>query len=286
MLPPDTGEIRGTAHGAGTASLRLSVGAADSESSTLREQVISQLIARDVANDEAVQRFRTEALVGTLLTSDDGVRAWIIRHARGEPQEQAPQDSEHDNHRNHRNHRNHPVGALAYALHGVKQIERPIGAGGMLDRLRRLSEDLAARFAWTDAQATTFVMTGAVPLIREVKTVIERHAAYPALTRIRLAVSPMATPQEVASSYQQARAQLVMTRPRDPGERQLQLVLFVDAQPDSEAWSDWMRAWNTQVTKAGCPKWRYTLVTNFKRDAQVTRRRLMSPAYRPTTQSE
>ena len=45
----------------------------------------------------------------------------------------------------------------------------PDKGGRVLEELRRLSERLAQRYAWDEAQATTFVLTDAVPLVSTVK---------------------------------------------------------------------------------------------------------------------
>ena len=47
-----------------------------------------------------------------------------------------------------------------------------------------------------------------------------------------------------------------------------------------------MHSWNSHVAEVGHTEWRYTRLANFKRDAQQTRRRLLSPEYRPITERE
>jgi hypothetical protein len=152
---------------------------------------------------------------------------------------------------------------------------RPVAAGGILGRLQRLSRRLADRYGWHEAQATTFVLTDAVPLVDAVR-VAWRPGAVPALDRIVLEVDPVLTPAEVAAQYRQARAQALgkaLVRPQS--EKHRALAVFAVEHPDG-TFRERMAVWNRLH-----PQWRYSQETNFGRDLRAAVRRLLgSPGLR------
>ena len=247
-----------------------------------RQAALSRVLAAYAAREGEVARFRREVLGGRLLARGE-VEEWVDRQAERDgpptrwlvaplPPDVQPQAGE----------------PLTLALQACRvQVEtlryvvpddpwvraRPVAAEGVLGRLERLSRRLADRYGWHPAQATVFVLTGAVPLVDAVR-VAWRRGAVPALDRIVLDLDPVLTPAEVAVRYRQARAQALgkaLVRPQS--EKHLALAVFAVEHPDGTL-RERMAAWNRAH-----PQWRYSHATNFGRDLRAAVRRLLrSPA--------
>src|SRR5262249_14399246 len=80
----------------------------------------------------------------------------------------------------------------------------PTAVGGVLEDLRHLSVMLARRYAWSEGQATTFVLTGRSPYLNDVRASFER-GALPSTSRISLQLDPTLSPREVAERYRTVR---------------------------------------------------------------------------------
>jgi hypothetical protein len=166
----------------------------------------------------------------------------------------------------------------AYLTYGVPESawERVVLVrnGGVLDQLRRLSEDLARQYDWQPPQATLFVLTGRVPLVPALRVRTGWHFPLTATVRITLAVHPSVTPQEVAEAYRKVRREMIPGRARPLTEKHARLAAFTARRPEGETWADRMAAWNREY-----PRWRYKQSSNFSRDALRAQRRLLQPSY-------
>jgi hypothetical protein len=150
-----------------------------------------------------------------------------------------------------------------------------VRAGGVLDRLRRLSQQLAEAYRWSEAQATIFVLTGLAPLIASITGESDTpeddaDGRLPILSRITLHVDPTMSPSEVAEQYAALRRWLYGERHRDLTEKHTQLALFAATEPKHTTWAARMARWN-----AAHADWRYTEVSNFSRDCLQAQRRLL-----------
>jgi hypothetical protein len=149
-------------------------------------------------------------------------------------------------------------------------------AGGVLDRLRRLSQRLAKAYRWSEAQATVFCLTGLAPLIAAITggepDDLEDDAddTLPVLSRITLHVDRTTSPSEVAEQYARLRRWLYGERHRDLSEKHTQLALFAASEPKHTTWAARMARWN-----AAHADWPYTEVSNFSRDCLQAQRRLL-----------
>lgn len=262
----------------------------------LRQRVLSALFADAAALDEEVVDFRRRYV--TPLIDRTQVEAWIEERKKkdGKPsiwlEFPLPEG-----------HRFSAVGeeiepklvlskveggwsvggrSLSYGLPGeaFRRLEL-VAAGGVLELLRGLSETLEKRYGWDASQATVFVLTGGVPLLRMVKARSSFKSTYSASSTITLTIDPAATPAQVASAYRQVRAQVVSARVRMLDERHLNLAeawgpFTADHHPDVAAR---MKKWNDRW-RASKPKWLYKSVARFREESALSVERLVQPSYR------
>ena len=93
-----------------------------------------------------------------------------------------------------------------------------------------------------------------------------------ATSRVELTIDPGLSPKQVAVVYQEARRELVGPRHREQSEKHIVLAQFAAEQKEGEKLAQSMRLWNETY-----PEWRYKVVTNFGRDIQHARLRLLQP---------
>lgn len=258
------------------------------EATPARVRAISELVAAQAAQDESVIQFRDHVLRSHLLKLDH-IEAWIRRHAEADGlptrfltvalppgceltlsdsgiipksklviSEQCPGVK-------------WEARSLEYALPSDKDARSiPVARDGVLNRLRIISERLESRFGWQPAQATLFILTGLTPLVSTFRFECSTKDT-PALARITLTIDPALSPREVAQKYREIRKRFVGTRHRSMSDKHSTLVLFMNARPEGETYAQSMAAWNRQYRK-----WKYAHATNFGRDAQVARQRLLA----------
>ena len=270
--------------------LRPPKSAADSGSRQIRFQILSDLIAHQAAAEKGVILFRRQHLTERLLKREEVVE-WIARQA----EEDGPA-SRHvrfpipgDHELTRRNGRfiieppltisdippatQFEVELLSYASHEHKSDEFvPVRHGGTLDRLRMLSKSLARRYAWQEAQATTFVLTGKTPLLSGLRGGFRMRFGQPFASRITMDIDPTLTPEEVAEQYKKLRARLIGTRYRSMTEKHLRLAEFYGGhKPEGTTWVALMDKWNHSQKK----NWRYNRFEAFARDCKQAWHRLM-----------
>lgn len=283
-------EQRREIYGRAPAGLMLSTRERGGESSTARSKAISLLVAAEAGGRDEIIEFRKVLRHGIILSRDE-VEPWIQNQAKadGPPTVYltvaAPPHLElkvtdrggiagtrpfqiSDDWPANRCSR----AMLDYLVAGNNYVRRvAVCRGGVLDRLRMISEDLAADYGWWPAAGTVFVLTGTPPLIdtTTVQPVLKR---IPALSRIALTIDPALSPREVSSIYRRLRKELVGIRYRSLSEKHGTLVVFVMSRPKKETYARQMEAWNKKY-----PKWEYKHTTNFGRDVQIAKQRLLNP---------
>lgn len=159
---------------------------------------------------------------------------------------------------------------LPYIRPNGEPDERPIWKSPVLVRLLQVVSALTERTAWTEAQASTFVLVGSTPLIPQVTMEYLEDKDSPALSRVRMTVDPRLSPRDEVATYRQVRTKLVGTYHRDITPKHLELALFAtlpDRSPGTLAQR--MAEWN-----AAHPEWAYHSVPNFGRDMWLAARRL------------
>ena len=247
-----------------------------------REEFLSQFLAGQAAADDEIRRFRREALDDHLLATEQ-VSEWISAH-QDDPtawiEVPLPAESSYTiskggiivnpsftigTVRSGRIHRR-----LLEYVHPDGWVRRvPTGPGTLLERLRRLSEDLNARYGWQLAQATNFVLTGATPLLRAIKTETTRAG------RLVLDVDPGVSPAQLIAAYRKLRRDLFGgRRARALTENQQRIAAFLSTRPVAESWADRRRAWNRAHPREVYPSNR---AQNFKRACEQVIQRLLNP---------
>lgn len=267
-----------------------------------RQEVVSRLLAAEAAKDAKVRSFREEVLGGSLMKPQH-VHRWIERQvdedgppsrwltvpvptgyevtsfttfATTEPpltiSEKTPAILVEKRYLSYLRY------GLKYGWEELADDPRgwvPTAEGGVLDRLRQLSEGLARLYGWDEASATNFVLTGEIPVVRSIEIRGSRASGYRTLARISLTVDPALSPREVADHYRRMRGRILEGRHRELDDKHLHLAIFAAERPAGETLRERMAAWNKE--HAG---WKYKTETNFGRDCAQAVRRLLHPDYR------
>jgi hypothetical protein len=245
-----------------------------------RREALALLVAEEAAGRKDVQTFRHEVLGGELLTFA-GVAEWVEGMAAadgrpthyvtapipeerqlGEPMalSEAPQSGR--------------LELLHYLIEGSDWIhKKPTKAGGVLDRLRLLSETVARVFDWWPAQGSVFVLTGLPPERASVRMSVKTSVVMPALSRVDLEIDPTTSPSEVAQVYRTIQTDVLGGRQfRSQGEKHLNMAVFVHRHRPRPTWAKLMKAWNQEH-----PEWAYEDWRRFQRDAKAAHERLIEP---------
>ncbi len=155
----------------------------------------------------------------------------------------------------------------------------PTAVGGVLDRLRQLSEELTRSYDWEDAAATLFILTGRIPLIQRLVLKFTWSARTFKRRVIDLSVDPATSPAESAKQYGALRSRLISGRRVRPlSDKHLQLASFLLEKPD-DSWAIRLHRWNKAF-----PKWKYVHASNFRRDALKARERVLGHLVREPAQ--
>ncbi len=231
--------------------------------------------AKEAANDPLVRRFREEYLSDGLLSWSE-VDSWIKEYENREkdlPSDLATIVLPPGHVINEKGQIEPPLSQeecesltvrgdkamlLEYSIPGKNHVQISlVGAGGVLDRLRHISHSLAARYGWQEAQATVFVLTGAVPLVPPIKAWVNRKYVQwggppRSGARIHLDVDVTVGGEAVRAAYIEARRQVLDKRHMKPSTtRVATLVYFVESRPGM-SWKDRWEEWNREY-----PAWSY-----------------------------
>ena len=264
--------------------------ATDSGLRQIRLQILSDLTARQAATEKRVITFRQQHLAKGLLKREEVV-GWITRQAMKDGPAsrylRVPVPDGYEPIRRNGRIFTEPlltisdtssaiqieIELLSYASPDDQWVRRiPVRHGGTLDRLRVVSESLARRFTWKEAQATTFVLTGISPLLSSLRGGIRMALSQPISSRITMEIDPTLTPGEVAEQYKKLRASLIGTRYRSMSEKHLRLAEFYGGhKPEGTTWAALMDKWNHSQARA----WEYDRFEVFARDCKQAWRRLM-----------
>jgi hypothetical protein len=249
-----------------------------------REQVLSLLLAIEAGQEEGVRAFRKEKLRGRLLPRE-AVDGWIRRRRLeptvwvrvAVPQGRLRATEDGIRIRPALTSAESKVGYFEYMTLGYiddhNDIQRVRTTDGeTLEQLRVLGKSLADNYGWTAPQATTFVLTDAVPLLDEIR-VSGRSSSRPVTNRIFLEIDPNARPERVAHAYAEKRKEMLPKRPRPLSDKSLALARYLAEADAAQPWRDRLESWNRAY-----PNWAYKPenVQNFHRDARAAQRRLLA----------
>lgn len=148
------------------------------------------------------------------------------------------------------------------------QVE--VTAGGVLDRLRLLSEALASEYGWYCAQATGFVLTGWIPEVPGITYAKPEATRAPALARLVLRVAPIVSPRTLMEQYSQVRARYYRARVPVLDRKALTLALETATAGPGQPWESKRTRWNREH-----PEWAFKDLRNFARAAVQSQMRLL-----------
>jgi hypothetical protein len=260
---------------------------------TDRQRAVSIILANEVSKDPAVADFRARVLKGQLLGSRRAAADWIFEQVALEAPSTAwltdiPVPEGYELRRDPETGYvvTDPVLKIAGAA-GARGIRYRVlsddlssgkgvytAAGGTVEQLRQLSEDLAARFRWQMDHATVFVLTGQIPDVVPIKIRAEVSKTFPVCSRVILEVDPTLTPKDVARAYFKVRRSFWPRRIRTVGQKHASLAAFIEERSSGQTWRQRFSEWN-RTTQSD---WKYRSESNFRRDAVVARRRLLTPS--------
>ena len=229
---------------------------------TRYEIAVSNVLAWHADNDPKgrldVASFRRDVLGGRPLSAAD-----VVKWVRGRAANEKPPT------------RN--GGLLAYADGGDTWTRyQPTRAGGVLNRLRRLSVGLAEFYGWEQAQATIFVLADMIPYVPAVEDRVLRKYPLSVRSRILLTIDPKTTPQEVSDYYRRVRRD-EFGRVRRLGERHTnRAVLGIKRlRADRRLNQDDLDTWNSHCSKKRKKEWCYDSVGRFARECEQAAKRLL-----------
>jgi hypothetical protein len=248
-----------------------------------RSWALSMLVAAQAEQDDLVLRFRKDTLGGATLTKDEAAN-WIKNHV--ESSQPVTRDLtvivEADDvvfdgawvrfkaAPSRLRFAGVAVRILDYADADGEWVQRvAVRAGGQLDSLRGLADALAKQYCWQMAQAVTFVLTGAVPLISRIRKTTQTASEGPWANRVILDVDPAESPEEVARAFSSGPPAGRQARSRPVKEKHARLAVHALVEHASLPWKERTRLWNTEF-----PQWLYA-GGNYRRDALDTRNRLL-----------
>ena len=251
-----------------------------------RRYALSLLLAQQARARTDVTSFREQHLGGTLLRLGE-IREWVLQKATSDgmpttwandvllPPESKP---EFDDQGMLRIPINGAVQCMGFAIkylsypapdHSVSRV--PVRVGGTLHILHQLASSLSQTFHWTEAEAAMLVLTDEVPPVEPAKWQVH-WSATPCLSRITLTLDPALSPRQVESVYRRVRGEVLDGRYRNITTKHALLAAFT-ATLSSLKLREQMRKWNAKYRR-----WKYTVVTNFGRDATAARDRLLTPS--------
>jgi hypothetical protein len=246
---------------------------------------LSLLLAKEAEQREDIRSFRNDVLAGRLIKPEE-VDSWIQARTPKNPQGEgmyltieAPRGIEYKTPFKLKT----PITitdtlgggwrVLQYSVpdsQWARSVATPAFTGN-LARLRFLSEDLAKRYHWQEAQATVFVLTGQIPVIPSFRW---SGNQFPPPRRITLNIDLILSPKELAARYADVRQRLLQDkeRHRELSRKHMSLAFFIIQSADNEPWAKRLRAWNARY-----PKWKYGQESNFRRDAGRAIQRILTP---------
>ena len=235
----------------------------------LRAEALARILAADASRLPEVKGFRGRRLRGRLVELSS-VAGWILRRRRtGAAQVfvTVPADAEAA----HPPAADRPPHVLTLSYLTAEDLFPRVvilpGAGTLVE-LKAIASRLVLRYPWTEAEATTFVLTGIPPALPLLRATIYHRSPWAAAATISLEVYPSVSPSALARAYRGVRAEVLgpRRRHREVGEPfRADLAAFCAENNDGRSWSEMMRAWNRHD-----PPHRFRDVRRFTRDVRET----------------
>ncbi len=242
------------------------------------EQALAAALAKVARADEDLRAYRRKEIGDRVLAPQESV-SWIIAHLADEARSGTIGPITLDYQTPRRAYIDATQGTELEYLSADRSRTRVVRVrrGGRLDRLRKLSRVLSARYGWVRAEAVRFVLSGEPPSAPLVRTGLWPASDGPAAaSRILLSINVVATPREVAKAYGRARRQLLSRTPRKLSDKHLALAEFSTREGTGASWRERMKAWNRDHSE-----WAYDRPANFGRDCVAAERRILYPPVSP-----
>ena len=242
------------------------------------ERALAAALAKAARADEDLRAYRRKEIGDRVLGPEES-ESWITAHLADEARPGTIGAIMLDYQTPRRAYMDVTHGAELEYLSADRSRTRVVRVirGGRLDRLRKLSRALAARYGWVRAEAVRFVLSDEPPSSPLVRTALWPAFHGPtAASRIVLSINVVATPREVAKAYGRARRQLLSRTPRRLSDKHLALAEFSTREGVGASWRERMEVWNGEH-----PDWAYERPANFSRDCVAAERRILSPPMSP-----
>lgn len=208
---------------------------ARSSAEVARIQALSLFRWSIATADQGVTSFRADVLGNELVAVGD-VAQWVAARSaeEGRGQQVQLEDGRWVS----------PLKLFHPSLDGTVQTETGVLRGGELDRLRMLTERLVRDHRWQASQATSFVLTDAVPIVSPLRVTTSPG---PGAARIVLDIDPDTPAEAVAAAYGEARRGLHGAR-RRPSELSLRLTsMWLSHDQPQYGWL--ARRWNAENSR-------------------------------------
>ena len=251
-----------------------------------RSAITSKMMFLEAENSIRVQEFRKEALKNKLLPQDM-VMGWIKKTGTKDgvpirfvdriplPDDTTAELVEGDliltNELNVRRVKRLSGNELHYWVGDARSTY--VTTGGTLDKLRGLSIELSQMYGWSQALATTYVLTGDQFMIEAIEV---EASIYPSIlaNKIVLKVDPTSTPKEVVEAFQWAKNRFFEPTSKQNKTKSEILAWFFVSHKDMNR-NDRLRLWNRLCNQNESWKasWSYDLVRgidNFHRDLKTS----------------
>jgi hypothetical protein len=223
-----------------------------------------------LAEQEAgVREFRKEVLADEFLYLKD-VSEWVERHRQAEGPATtyvrvvAPPGWRRGDTLTSAESAGHSLDVLKYHNGGDSAAAVAVARGGVLDRLRELSNRLALRYEWQSAQASTFVLTGDTPIVSMFTTT--RNIGH--RERVKFDIDADTPVELVTKAFTDYRRSVLGKRARKPSAG-LKVVIHAETNPGVTGRA-LLRSWNTAN-----PDNKYTDVRAFNQTLRNATRRVM-----------
>ena len=224
-----------------------------------RSYVNSQIIALNAKGREEVLKFRKDVMKNKFITTDK-IDGWIRRKSKkdGKPTIYNGRDREWGY-------------VLSYWLPDKNEIKSLyVVSDGLLDRLRILSIKLSVTFGWSEAQSTTWVLTGVFPIIEAIEVGAEIYSEEIVANKVTLKIDPTSSNDQVIAVYKWARRNFFQYRETRNTTKSEQLALLYKLHEGKHR-REKLRIWNENCNTSDDweKSWYYdpeTGLDNFQRD--------------------
>ena len=242
-----------------------------------RASALSRIFAFEALHRDEVESFRRDLMAGNTIALDE-VEDWVATRAAMDGRDTTwvtlPRNDDGTFESPIPEGQYTEFQRILYYLRGpdMQLGHKPVRSGETLDRLRRIAESLYKIYGWSEAWATTFVLTDEVPPVVDLHWVINQPWPWWKARRSITITAPLwISPKQVAELYQTLRRRALRGDgfPRSLGEKTAELAVFSARHNKGRTWWKTMRLWNAKNTD-----WQYEDEAMFTRDCREAFKRI------------